>query len=337
MLTKKLKYLTLLLGTGLILNSCVSTSVHEELQKKYAKLNTAKETLEMEKSKLTENNKNKTEELESTKSTLEKEKENLKKTKGELQKKTSDYNALQESYNSLVNTNSSLLERNDKAVKEILEKLKRTKRELQLKEDKLARDQFKVDSISSIMDSKNKKILLLEKSLADKDNALKKLKSSIADALSSFTGSDLDIYIKDGKIYISMDNKMLFGSGSWVLGAKGKKAINHISNVIAGNNQFGILIEGHTDNQKYMSKSSSGIKDNWDLSVKRATEVVKYLLKNKKIDPSKVSAAGRGEFSPIAPNDNAQNRSKNRRIEVILYPNIEKLNTLIDELSVDKP
>ena len=126
-----------------------------------------------------------------------------------------------------------------------------------------------------------------------------------------------------------MENKLLFNSGSWAVGAEGRKAVEQLGNVLAQNPDIAVLIEGHTDNVPY--NGSGALTNNWDLSTKRATAIVNILRENQNIDPSNLTAAGRGEFAPIASNDTAEGKAKNRRIEVILTPKLDEVTKLLNE------
>lgn len=165
----------------------------------------------------------------------------------------------------------------------------------------------------------------LEDIIAKKDAAVKALKDKVTKALKGFINDGLTIEQKNGRIYVSMEAKLLFASGSTVVDARGKGALNKLAGALEGQNDIEILVEGHTDEDKLSSPTFP--KDNWDLSVLRATSVVKILLDKAKIDPTKVSAAGRSQFLPLDPADKA----KNRRIEVILIPNLDELYKVIEQ------
>ena len=126
-------------------------------------------------------------------------------------------------------------------------------------------------------------------------------------------------------------NKLLFKSGSWTLGKEGKEAITQLSSVLAKNPEINVLIEGHTDDVPY--SGNGPIKNNWDLSTKRAISIVQLLLKNKQILPQNITAAGRGEFLPVGPNSNEKGKSANRRIEVILSPQLDTVSELLENLN----
>ena len=158
------------------------------------------------------------------------------------------------------------------------------------------------------------------------------IKNSLTKALGGFEGKGLTIHQRNGKIYVSLENRLLFPSGSWQINAEGKNAIDEITKVLVAEPNIKIMIEGHTDNVPF--KSSGSIKDNWDLSVMRATTIVRLITSNKKIDPKNITAAGRSEYEPLLPNTNADNRAKNRRTEVIITPDLSSIEKMLEELSI---
>lgn len=173
------------------------------------------------------------------------------------------------------------------------------------------------------IEERNKRILEMERMLQEKDSLMTALHHRVEQALKGFQGNGLDVHMKDGKLYVSLDEKLLFKSGQWTVDARGVSAINKLSEVLVENPDIKVMIEGHTDNVPF--HGSTAIKDNWDLSVKRATSIVKILLNNKKIDSKRITAAGRGEFVPVDPANTPEARQKNRRTEIILTPDLDKV------------
>jgi len=171
----------------------------------------------------------------------------------------------------------------------------------------------------------------LERLVLEKEQSLNLLKKTLSDALLNFEGNGLTVEQRNGKVYVSMENKLLFKSGSWTVGGEGEKAINQLSNVLAENPEINVLIEGHTDNVPYTGKGP--IKNNWDLSTKRATAIVQLLLNNDQILPQNITAAGRGEFMPIGLNSKEEGKSANRRIEVILTPQLDAITDLLENIN----
>ncbi|MBC91450.1 MAG: cell envelope biogenesis protein OmpA [Flavobacteriaceae bacterium] len=175
------------------------------------------------------------------------------------------------------------------------------------------------------------KVFELEKLVLEKEKKLNLLRKNLSDALLNFEGNGLKVDQRNGKVYVSMENKLLFKSGSWKVQPDGRKAIKQLSNVLAGNPEINVLIEGHTDNIPYSGEGV--IKNNWDLSTKRATAIINLLLINKLVLPQNITAAGRGEFFPIASNSDEKGRSANRRIEVILTPKLNEISKLLENIN----
>ena len=170
----------------------------------------------------------------------------------------------------------------------------------------------------------------LEGLITSQKKAMRNLKEKLSNALLNFEDKGLTVEARDGKVYVSMENKLLFRSGSWTVGAEGRLAIEELGNVLADNPDIAILIEGHTDNVPYSGKGP--LKGNWDLSTKRATAIVNQLLENPDILPQNLTAAGRGEYLPIAPNSTRQGRAANRRIEVVLSPKLDEVKQIINTI-----
>ena len=162
---------------------------------------------------------------------------------------------------------------------------------------------------------------------AQKD-VMSKLKNSIADALMNYPTDELSIYIKDGSVYVSLQEKLLFKSGSDVVDPKGKEALKSLAQVLNNTKDINVLIEGHTDNIPIKSKL---FQDNWDLSTARASSIVRILTKDNGFDPNRITASGKSEFHPVKANDTVEGRSGNRRTEVILSPDLKELNKLLDQ------
>ena len=215
--------------------------------------------------------------------------------------------SLQEDYTSLAQNNeqkiSKSIARNNSLLKEIA-----------IKESQLLKRSERVNQLEELMSQQKESLQLLKKSLSD--------------ALLNFEGNGLTVVQRDGKVYVSMENKLLFKSGSWEVGSEGKKALEQLGVVLAENPDIVVLIEGHTDNVPFSPKGA--LASNWDLSTKRATSMVNILLENKLILPQNLTAAGRGEFMPIAPNNTSAGRAVNRRIEVILSPQWDEINALLN-------
>lgn len=187
-------------------------------------------------------------------------------------------------------------------------------------------------SAKSELEEKAKRVAELESILANNDKQMRALKDNLSKALNAFEGRGLTIEQKNGKVYVSMENKLLFKSGSWTVNNEGNEAVVELGKVLADNPDITVLIEGHTDNDKILGNLGEGVTTNWDLSTKRSLAIVSILEKTAGIDKKNLTAAGRSEFAPIADNKTAEGKAKNRRIEVILTPNLDKINAMLNQL-----
>ena len=157
---------------------------------------------------------------------------------------------------------------------------------------------------------------------------MNKLKNSIADALLNYKTDEITVYIKDGNVYVSLEEKLLFKSGSDVVDPKGKEALKSLAQVLNNTKDITVMIEGHTDNVPIKTKL---FQDNWDLSTARATSIVRILTKDYGFDPNRITASGRGQFHPVKTNETTEGRAGNRRTEVILSPDLNELFKLLDQ------
>jgi chemotaxis protein MotB len=173
-----------------------------------------------------------------------------------------------------------------------------------------------------------KRLKSLQDMIQAQKNVMTNLKNSISEALLSFKADELSVYIKDGNVYVSLEEKLLFKSGSDVVNPQGKEALKSLARVLNSTKDITVLIEGHTDN---VPIKTSQFKDNWDLSTARATSIVRILTKDDGFDSNRITASGRGQFHPVKTNETAEGRAANRRTEVILSPDLKELYKLLDQ------
>ena len=178
------------------------------------------------------------------------------------------------------------------------------------------------------LDKRNRRLVELERLLSRQDSSVRALKSKVSDALVGLENNGLTVSTRQGKVYVSLDEKLLFKSGSIVVDPAGVDALKKLAKILEQNPDISITIEGHTDNVPLTASAS--MQDNWDLSVKRATSIVRILLQNAKIAPERLTAAGRGEFVPVDAANTSTARQKNRRTEIILMPKLDELFQLIE-------
>ena len=298
------------------LASCVSSKMFNEIENRYAELKGEHTTLEKEHDQLIQNYDSLRYHYGELVGQYEKQSQLLATTSGTLAN-------LQNAYTALEQNSSEALQASIEENRGLLEKI-------QIKEGELLDERSRLDSLTKELSSRIARVEELETLIADKEALMSALKNALTDALTSFEGNGLSVEQRGGKVYVSMENKLLFQSGSWSVGATGRQAIKQLGSVLAANPEIAILIEGHTDSDPYVGDSK--LSGNWDLSTKRATEIVKLLLKNKSIKPDNLTAAGRGQHLPIATNKTAAGKSKNRRIEVILTPKLDKIAELLERV-----
>ena len=286
----------------LSLNSCVSNRVFNDLESRYAQL---KDNFNRQ-TKSIENLNTEIKDLTKKFITLE---ETLEITEDSLNQKQQKLEQLESSIDLLKQNSETELKERIAENEELMEKIAERENELA---DRMAR----VDELEGL--------------ITRQQEAMRNLKEKLSDALLNFEDKGLTVEARDGKVYVSMENKLLFRSGSWTVGAEGRLAIEELGNVLADNPDIAILIEGHTDNVPYSGKGP--LKGNWDLSTKRATAIVNQLLENPDILPQNLTAAGRGEYLPIAPNSTRQGRAANRRIEVVLSPKLDEIKQIINTI-----
>ena len=312
----------LIITTLVLTISCVSPKVYKNLETKYSNVKKEYDLLSEDYDK-----------LEHTALGLEKSLTRLQadydKTLQQRNKFQNDFDVLKVSYDNLKASYDALEQNSTKAIAENSRKNRELLALLETKEQALASESMRLNTLEKELEARSNRIVELERVIAMKDKAMTNLKNAITKALTDFEGKGLTIEQRDGKVYVSMENKLLFRSGSWAVGSQGRQAVEQLGNVLADNPDIAILIEGHTDNVPY--KGNSQLSGNWDLSTKRATAIVNILRENLNIYPENLTAAGRGEYAPIASNDTVEGKAKNRRIEVVLTPKLDELSRLLNE------
>ncbi|MDR2834979.1 MAG: OmpA family protein [Bacteroidales bacterium] len=295
---------------------------------------------------------------------LKKENENLTSANNELkaanEKLTKDNNALiadtafasknyrtlTMQYDKISDLNRQLLESQEKLrqgadqdAQKAMQMLQQTRDDLLQKENQLSELEKRLNAEKANLEAmkiqngvkeseiaeKSARVKELEDRLNAQNDAMKALKQKISDALTNFEGEGLSVYMKDGNVYVSLEEQLLFKSGKWDVDTKGVEALKKLAGAIEKNPDINIMIEGHTDDVPL--NGNGNIADNWDLSVKRATSIVKILLANSSINPANITPSGRSSYVPIDNAKTSEARAKNRRTEIILTP---KLNTLYE-------
>jgi chemotaxis protein MotB len=280
-------------------------------------------------------------ELEARLSSLEKELETIKlemtTVRTEKDKAVEELNKISAKYDELQNAQEDLIKGNVKETQKLLTELRAAQENLQKKEDLLRQlgqnldsKKASLDELTFELEKRNARLAELEKILDAQKKIVQDLKNKVSEALLGFENNGLTVTMKNGKVYVSLDEKLLFKSGSYDIDANGRNALKKLAGVLEKNKDIQVMIEGHTDNVPY-NPGSGQLKDNWDLSVKRATTVVRVLLEGSKIDPKRLTASGRSEYLPVDERNTTDARTKNRRTEIILTPDLTELYRLIDK------
>ncbi len=318
------KKITIAIAILSLATSCVSKKIFTDLENKFADLKKENRKLEDHNDSLTKSQN----QLLLDKTKLQTELDKLKNDHNKLQ---AEYNATDKNLKTLQASYNALEKNSDEALKTNLSKNRDLLAKLEEKEKTIATEQDRLNKLKSDLDASSKRLSELENFIAAKEAAMKKLKDTLSKSLKAFEGKGLTIQQKDGKVYVSMENKLLFQTGSWAVGEEGKKAVVLVAKVLGDNPDLSVLIEGHTDNDKFAG-AVGGVENNWDLSTKRATAIVNIISENKLVNKQNLTAAGRGEFAPVATNDTPEGKSKNRRIEIILTPRLDEISKMLNEL-----
>ena len=313
----------------LILSACVTPKIHNTLVSEHESIKSALISAEKKALSLNSN----LEESEETIVALRAQISDLRNESMENGKALTilqfKYKELSDAYDLLTSKNSSYMADKAKETKKLLEQLEQSQSELFDKEDELNKLSNSLDAKKQELEERSARVAELETIINKKDSIVTALKQSISKALIGLEGDGITIEQRNGKVYISLEEDLLFASGKYEVNSGGITALNKLATALTSQKDLEILVEGHTDSIPLRGKGM--IKDNWDLSVMRATNVVKVLLKNPTLDPLQLTAAGRAEFIPIESNKTSDGRSANRRIEMILSPNLDDLFELLEE------
>jgi chemotaxis protein MotB len=232
--------------------------------------------------------------------------EEIKRLKSQVSKLREQNTKLSDDFARMEQTHQQLKNQSTKEIRELINKLELMEADLAIRESRLRE---------------------IESQMREQDSIMQAIRKSIEDALFGFKDAGLSVEVRNGKVYVSLSNKLMFSSGSTQLDNRGKSALKELARVLNQQTDLSILVEGHTDNVPVTNLGA--LKDNWDLSVLRSTEVVRYLTEKEKVDPKRITASGKGEFMPISSNSSADEKAKNRRTEIILTPKLSELYQLL--------
>ena len=328
--------ISLIILSIFLISSCITPKVYNELLDKHeiAKKNLTKnEKLILE---LRENLDDKERDITNLNTLVEQLRKDSIALNNDLVSCQKKYDDLSTTYDLLTSKSSRYMAEKAKETKELLIQLETTQSELFAKEDQLNKSTLELEEKErKLLDSQNElelrslRVAELEAIINRKDSMVTALKQKISKALIGLEGDGLTIEQRNGKVYISLEEDLLFASGKYEINQTGTQALDKLSDALSYQKDLEILVEGHTDSIPLSGRGL--VKDNWDLSVMRATSVVKRLTSNTNLDPTQLIAAGRSEFVPISSNLTSEGRGENRRIEMILSPNLDDLFKLLEE------
>ena len=330
-------FLPLVLFIAISAVSCVSGRKYKSLQDTSRQFMNERDDFKTENIRLEMDNR----ELETKIANIEKQMavvtEDIDKARSERDKALENYSTVSARYNDLQNAQEELIRGNVKETQKLLSELQAAQESLQKKEELLRQLEESLDTKKSSLDEltfelekRNARLVELEKILDAQKRIAQDLKNKVSEALLGFENNGLTVTMKNGMVYVSLEEQLLFKTASWDIDANGRNALRKLAGVLERNPGIQIMIEGHTDNVPY-NPGGSQLRDNWDLSVKRATTVVRVLLEGTKIDPKRLTAAGRSEYLPVDARNASDARQKNRRTEVVLTPDLTELYKLIDK------
>ncbi len=326
-------FFTLIAFTLIFLVSCVPARKLEELQVSYDNLKSQFDELSSLKEYCDTNYAREQRKFTMLLAEYEEYRTQCEEQEVEFKKVQETYELLNRNYKDLVASNELTkkdlryeLERLDKRLDQKERELFDKEASLLAKEQETAKLKVELDALDASLKERESRVNELEAQLAARDEALKGLKDKLTNALIGYEGSGITVVQKDGKVYVSLDNSLLFKSGKTDIDWKGKEALLKVAESLKDLEDFDIMVEGHTDN---VPMRSSTIQDNWDLSVLRATSVVRYMTTEGGMDPLKIIPSGRSKYVPIDPAKTAEARAKNRRIEIILTPKLDHLMEII--------
>lgn len=230
---------------------------------------------------------------------------------GRINSLEQNVNRLQDNYAQLEKTRMTLQQQLDATRSEASNRLQDASSKLNMNQQQIAEQQRRLEQLQALIDQQRKNT--------------QELRSKINNALVGFNSNELTVSIKNGKVYVSLQENLLFPSGSAVVNPKGREALGKLAEVLNVNPDINVNIEGHTDSIPIRGKYT----DNWDLSTARSTAIVRILTDTYKVDPIRVTASGRSKFEPVDLNSTAQGRARNRRTEIILEPKLNELMQLI--------
>ncbi len=317
------------------LNSCVTARKYDELSARQKADADGKDAAERQYRGATAELQKATDQLAQLRLTQKRLVTDSAETGSAYRKTRSLYNELSNSYDKLLKNSDRELANKSSDYNKVAQDRARREAELGTLDVTLQKSKAENDRLAADLKTREARLTELTKTLADKDQAVADLKARVSKALLSFNSADLQVKLKDGKVYVSLSEQLLFKSGSTKVDPKGQEALKTLATVLQEQKEVNVVVEGHTDNVPIL-RGTAGMADNWDLSALRATEIAR-LLTTAGVAPERVTASGRSQYVPVAANDSPQNKAMNRRTEIILTPKLNELFQILDGNSTAGP
>ncbi len=321
----------LLLAAPLLLPGCVASRKYDELQARQTADAEGKASAERQLQTATADLRRAADELAQLRQDRQRLVTDSTQTGISLRKTRGLNRDLNESYDKLLKNSDRQLANKSSDYDKVAKDLARREAELGELDVSLQKSKADNDRLAADLKTREARLTELTQALADKDRAVNDLKARVSKALLSFNSSDLQVKLKDGKVYVSLSEQLLFKSGSTKVDPKGQEALKKLAQVLQEQKDVNVVVEGHTDNVPIRS-GTAGLSDNWDLSALRATEIAR-LLTGSGVAPARVTASGRGQYVPVTANDTPANKALNRRTEIILTPKLDELFQILDSSS----
>ncbi|SHK39064.1 OmpA family protein [Hymenobacter psychrotolerans] len=323
--------LTLALLSALVLPGCVASKKYDDLKARQASTEQGKAEAERQHRTAVAELRKATDALAEMRLQNRRLADDSAQTGNALRRTRQLYTQLTDSYDKLLKNSDRELANKSSDYNKVAQDLARREAELGQLDAGLRKSRADIDKLNADLKTREARLAELEKALAEKDKAVNDLRASVANALRGFQGTDLQVKMKDGKVYVSLSEQLLFKTGSTKVDPKGQEALKQLATVLQQQPDVNVVVEGHTDNVPF-SRPTAAMQDNWDLSVLRATEIAR-LLTTGGVQPDRVTASGRSQYVPVAQNDSPANKALNRRTEIILTPKLNELLKILDSNS----
>ena len=322
---------TLVLAASTTLPSCVASRKYDELQARQTATQQSKDDLEKRQRQAIAELQKANDELAQLRLDKKRLVNDSTQTGNILRKTQSLYGELNDSYDKLLKNSDRAMANKSADYDKVAKDLARREAELGELDVNLKKSRTQIDQLNTDLKTREAKLAELQQALAAKDKAVNDLRAKVNNALLGFKSNDLKVELRNGKVYVSLSEQLLFKSGSTKVDPKGQDALKKLAQVLQEQPDVNVVVEGHTDNVP-ITRGTAGMQDNWDLSVLRATEIAR-LLTVSGVGPQRVTASGRSQYLPVAPNDNATDKALNRRTEIILTPKLNELFQILDSNS----